>query len=145
MDPYTLARLAGLVGGLCWVARLVVGGGGAVGGGLYYLGALLVAVALAAAGAGLVSTSATWLRAIVGVAFPLLVWSVLEVLHQNGNATTIDGVVGLVVAVVAATQLVRSKPPKPPKPPTSSRSAKPRGGERRAGRSTGRSAGSHAR
>ena len=142
MDPYTLARLAGLVGGLCWVARFVVGGGGAVGGGLYYLGALLVAVALVAAGAGLVSTSATWLRAIVGVAFPLLVWSVLEVLHQNGNATTIDGVVGLVVAVVAATQLVRSKPPKPP---TSSRSAKPRGGERRAGRSTGRSAGSHAR
>jgi len=142
MDPYTLARLAGLVGGLCWVARFVAGGGGAVGGGLYYLGALLVAVALVAAGAGLVSTSATWLRAIVGVAFPLLVWSVLEVLHQNGNATTIDGVVGLVVAVVAATQLARSKPPKPP---TSSRSAKPRGGERRAGRSTGRSTGSHAR
>ena len=142
MDPYTLARLAGLVGGLCWVARFVAGGGGAVGGGLYYLGALLVAVALVAAGAGLVSTSATWLRAIVGVAFPLLVWSVLEVLHQNGNATTIDGVVGLVVAVVSATQLARSKPPKPP---TSSRSAKPRGGERRAGRSTGRSTGSHAR
>src|SRR6478609_75670 len=110
MDPYTLARLAGLVGGLCWVARFVVGGE-------------------VAAGGGLVSTSATWLRAIVGVAFPLLVWSVLEVLHQNGNATTIDAVVGLVVAVVAATQLVRSKPPKPP---TSSRSAKPRGGERRA-------------
>jgi len=142
MDPYTLARLAGLVGGLCWVARFVVGGDGVVGGGLYYLGAVLVAVALVAAGAGLVSTSATWLRAIVGVAFPLLVWSVLEVLHQNGNATTIDGVVGLVVAVVAATQLARSKPPKPP---TSSRSAKPRGGERRAGRSTGRSTGSHAR
>ena len=142
MDPYTLARLAGLVGGLCWVARFVAGGGGAVGGGLYYLGALLVAVALVAAGAGLVSTSATWLRAIVGVAFPLLVWSVLEVLHQNGSATTIDGVVGLVVAVVAATQLARSKPPKPP---TSSRSPKPRGGERRAGRSTGRSTGSHAR
>src|SRR6478672_2487275 len=132
MDPYTLARLAGLVGGLCWVARLVVGGGGAVGGGLYYLGALLVAVALVAAGAGLVSTSATWLRAIVGVAFPLLVWSVLEVLHQNGNATTIDGVVGLVVAVVAATQLARSRS-KTPKPPTSSRSTKSRGGERRAG------------
>ena len=144
MDPYTLARLAGLVGGLCWVARLVVGGGGAVGGGLYWLGAVLVAVALVAAGAGLVSTSATWLRAIVAVAFPLLVWSVLEVLHQNGSATTIDGVVGLVVAGVAATQLVRSRST-PPKPPTSSRSTKSRGGERRAGRSAGRSAGSHAR
>jgi len=144
MDPYTLARLAGLVGGLCWVARMVLGGEGAVGGGLYLLGALLVAVALVAAGAGLVSTSATWLRAIVCVAFPLLVWSVLEVLHQNGSATTIDGVVGLVVAVVAATQLARSRS-KPPKPPTSSRSAKSRGGERRASRSAGRSAGSHAR
>jgi len=144
MDPYTLARLAGLVGGLCWVARMVLGGEGAVGGGLYLLGALLVAVALVAAGAGLVSTSATWLRAIVGVAFPLLVWSVLEVLHQNGSASTIDGVVGLVVAVVAATQLARSRS-KPPKPPTSSRSAKSRGGERRASRSAGRSAGSHAR
>jgi len=144
MDPYTLARLAGLVGGLCWVARMVLGGEGAVGGGLYLLGALLVAVALVAAGAGLVSTSATWLRAIVGVAFPLLVWSVLEVLHQNGSATTIDGVVGLVVAVVAATQLARSRS-KPPKPPTSSQPAKSRGGERRASRSAGRSAGSHAR
>lgn len=144
MDPYTLARLAGLVGGLCWVARFVVGGEGAVGGGLYYLGGLLVAVALVAAGAGLVSTSATWLRAIVGVAFPLLVWSVLEVLHQNGDATTIDGVVGLVVAGVAAAQLVRSRS-NPPKPPTPSRSARSRGGERRASRSTGRSAGSHAR
>jgi len=145
MDPYTLARIAGLVGGLAWVARLVQGGVGTVSSGLYWLGAVLVAVALVAGGVGLVSTSATWLRAIVGVAFPLLVWSVLGVFHQSGNAATIDGVFGLVVAVVAATQLVRSRS-KPPKPPTSSRSARPRGGERRAGdRRGGRSTGTHAR
>ena len=144
MDPYTLARLAGLVGGLCWVARFAEGGVGGVASVLYWLGAVLVAVALVAAGAGLVSTSATWLRAIVGVAFPLLVWSVLGVLHQAGNAPTIDAVAGLVVVGVAGVQLVRRRS-KPPKPPTSSRSARPRGGERRAGDRRARSTGAHAR
>lgn len=114
MDLHTLARLAGLVGGLCWVARFVMDlgghGTGIVADGLYVLGLVLLAGALVAAGAGLVSTSATWLRAIVAVAFPMLVWSVLEVLHEGGDPQAIDGVLGAVVAVVAAVQLTRSRP-----------------------------------
>ena len=114
MDLHTLARLAGLVGGFCWVARFVMdlggNGTGVVADGLYVLGLVLLAGALVAAGAGLVSTSTTWLRAIVAVAFPMLVWSVLEVLHEGGNPRAIDGVFGAVVAVVAAVQLTRSRP-----------------------------------
>ncbi|GAA2137528.1 hypothetical protein GCM10009844_04660 [Nocardioides koreensis] len=114
MDLHTLARLAGLVGGLCWVARFVMdlggSGTGVVADGLYVVGAVLLAGALVAAGAGLVSTSAIWLRAIVAVAFPLLVWSVLEVLHEGGNPRAVDGAFGAVVAVVAAVQLTRSRP-----------------------------------
>lgn len=118
MDLHTLARLAGLVGGLCWAARFVMdlggSGTGMVGDGLYVLGLLLLVVALVAAGAGLVSTSATWLRVIVAVAFPLLVWSVLQVLHEGGNAQVIDGVFGLAVAGISVVQLVRSKPKRQP-------------------------------
>ncbi len=114
MDLHTLARLAGLVGGLCWVVRFVMDlgghGTGIAADGLYAIGVLLLAVALVAAGAGLVSTSATWLRVIVAIAFPLLVGSVLEVLHGGGHSRTIDGIFGLVVAVVAAVQLSRGRP-----------------------------------
>ncbi|NYD40573.1 hypothetical protein [Nocardioides panaciterrulae] len=114
MDPHTLTRLAGLVGGLCWLARLLLDlaghGAGAAAGALYWTGSLLVAVALIGAGAALVSSSASWLRAIVGVAFPLLVWSVLGVLHNAGHPQTIDGVAGLLVAGTAAAGLARSRP-----------------------------------
>ncbi|MFC4787190.1 hypothetical protein ACT8ZV_22125 [Nocardioides sp. MAHUQ-72] len=112
MDLRSLARLAGLVGGLCWLVRLVLdlGGSGGAAGLLHWLGLVLLAVALVGAGAALVSTSATWLRAIVAVAFPLLVWSVLEVLHDGGDPEVIDGLFGLVVAVVAAVAQARSRP-----------------------------------
>ena len=55
MDLHTLARLAGLVGGLCWVARFVMDlgghGTGVVADGLYVLGLVLLAGALVAGGA----------------------------------------------------------------------------------------------
>ena len=111
MDLHTLARAAGLVGGLCWVARLVLHprGGGAASGALHVAGLALVAAAVVGAGADLVSTGATWLRAIVAVAFPLLVWSVLEVLHDGADPVTVDGLLGLVVAAVAGVGLARSR------------------------------------
>jgi hypothetical protein len=119
MDLHTLARASGLVGGLCWLVRFVLDLGGSGSGGAADLfhgaGLVLLAVALVAMGAGLVSRSATWLRAIVGIAFPLLVWSVLEVLHPAGNAAGIDGVLGLVVALVAAAGLVRGRTRREPR------------------------------
>ncbi|MCW2845094.1 MAG: hypothetical protein JWN22_3010 [Nocardioides sp.] len=113
MDLHTLARGSGLVGGLCWLARFVLdrNGSGAAGAvdALHWAGLVLLAVALVAAGAGLVSSSATWLRAIVGVALPLLVWSVLGVVHPAGDAETIDGLFGLGMAVLSVAGLVRGR------------------------------------
>jgi hypothetical protein len=118
MDLTHLARLAGLLGGLCWLVRLLLDLAGHGTGGLadllHWVGLLLVAVALVGMGAALVSTSGTWLRAVVGVAFPLLVWSVLEVLHEAGNPRVIDGVVGLAVAVASGVALTRDRPKKEP-------------------------------
>jgi hypothetical protein len=128
MDPHTLARWSGLVGGLCWLVRFVVDLAGSGTGGLadvlYWFGLVLLAVARAATGAGLVSRSAVWLRTIVAVAFPLLVWSVLEVLHPAGNPRAIDGVFGLVMVGVSAAGLRTARP---------------------AGRPRSRSAGAHSR
>ncbi|MCW2792018.1 MAG: hypothetical protein JWO76_1116 [Nocardioides sp.] len=113
MDLHTLARGSGLVGGLCWLARLVLdlNGSGTPGAldALHWAGLALLALALVASGAGLVSSSATWLRAIVGVAFPLLVWSVLEVIHPAGDPETIDGVFGLVMALLSVAGLMRGR------------------------------------
>lgn len=113
MDLHTLARGAGLVGGLAWLARFGLdlngSGSGAAADALFWVGAVLLAVALVAAGAALVSSSATWLRAIVGIAFPLLVWSVLEVLRAAGDPEAIDGVFGLVMAAVALWGLWRGR------------------------------------
>lgn len=112
MDLNTIARVSGLVGGLCWVARFVVeivgSGTGGVADILYLAGLVLIAVALFAMGAGLVR--AVWLGAIVGVAFPLLVWSVLEVLHPAANPRGVDGVFGLLLAATAVVQIARHRP-----------------------------------
>jgi hypothetical protein len=128
MDLHTLARGSGLVGGLCWLVLLGLDRGGSAAGGvadlLHGAGLVLLALALAAAGAGLVSGGASWLRAIVAVALPLLVWSVLEVLHPAGDPEVIDGAFGLVMVVVSVLGLVRG---------------------RHHGEQRGRSAGAHAR
>lgn len=111
MDLHRLARTAGLVGGLFWLAGLVLelatSSAGAADAILHWTGFVLLAVALVGAGVGLVSSSAPWLRAIVAVAFPLLVWSVLEVLHPTGNPRVVDGIFGSVMSLVALAQLVR--------------------------------------
>lgn len=109
MDLRAIARWAGLVGGLAWLTRYLldlVSAGQSILSVLYWLGLVLLFAAMASMGAGLVS--ATWLRAIVAVAFPLLVWSVLEVLHPAGNAYAIDGVFGLLAAVIAAVAMAKA-------------------------------------
>lgn len=118
MDLTHLARLAGVIGGSCWLLRLLLDlaghGTGAPADLLFWVGLLLVAVGLVSMGTALVSTSATWLRAVVGVAFPLLVWSVVEVLHEAGDPRVVDGLVGLGVAVACGRALTRERAKKEP-------------------------------
>ena len=116
------AALAGLLGGACWVVRAFEDVEG-----LRWAGLALLGLALVATGAAMVK--AAWLRLLVGVAFPVLVWSVLEVLHDSSGAdpVTIDAVAGGAVAVIAVAVLIRS-------------AARPRNGHRER-----RTSGSHAR
>ena len=95
-------RLAGVLGGLLWVVRHVGGVDE-----LRWPGLVLLAVALAGSGAALVSSSAGWLRLIVAVAFPVLVWSVVEVLHDTGDDSLIDALVGAAFALAYIVALAR--------------------------------------
>jgi hypothetical protein len=94
--------VAGLLGGLCWVGALWLDP-------LAVVGAVLLAVAVIGAGAGLVSRSAVWLRVIVAVCFLALVASVLQVLRDSVDpAAVLAGGGGVAVAVAA---LVLSRRP----------------------------------
>jgi uncharacterized membrane protein YjjP (DUF1212 family) len=75
---------------------------------LYWAGLALLFVALFGLGAALVSKGAVWLEVIVGIAFPLLVWSVVEVIHSAGDPVLIDAVVGVLIAAFGLVALGRS-------------------------------------
>ncbi|GAA4740580.1 hypothetical protein GCM10023350_26290 [Nocardioides endophyticus] len=111
------AALAGLVGGLAWIVAFVLdktdhaGLGDSVAG----LGLVPLTVATLAAGAGLVSRSATWLRVIVAVCLALLVWSVLQVLSDGVDERLVQAAAGL--AVVAIAGAVLSRRPRPVQEP----------------------------
>ena len=105
MDLRVIAATAGLLGGLCWVARWVAdlaSGDPAWGPAAYVAGLVLLGLALAGVGAGLVSSSATWLRVIVAVAFPALVWSVYAVVRGEDEWVTLDGLLGVVAVALGA-------------------------------------------
>jgi hypothetical protein len=109
----TAAALTGLVGGLAWITALVLDRTGHPGlvGAVAGVGLVLLAVAAVAAGAGLVSRSATWLRVIVALCFALLVWSVLQVLADGIDERLVQAAAGLVAVAVAAVALARRPPP----------------------------------
>jgi hypothetical protein len=99
MSLRSVATAFALVGGLCWVIRVFSDRDV-----LAWAGFVLLGVALAAAGAALVSSSAAPLRVFVAVAFPLLVWSVLEIAKDAGSDRSVEGAfgaAGVVVALVA--------------------------------------------
>jgi hypothetical protein len=111
MSLRALAMVSGVVGGVSWLVGLVLDRAGVGGEGLldalHWGGLALLAVALFGFGAGLVSSSAPWLQVIVGIALALLVWSVVEVLHDTGDPAVVDGVAGGIVAVVSFAALGR--------------------------------------
>jgi hypothetical protein len=83
---------------------------------LQWAGLLLLFVGMFGLGSALVNRSAVWLQAIVGVAFPLLVWSVVEVLHASGDPVVINAVAGVLVGIACALALgPNSGDEKPPR------------------------------
>ena len=108
MSTTTLARVAGVLGGLCWVGQAAINdydAASAAANALYWGGAALILVALVGLGAALVS-GAAWLRLVVGLCLPLLVWSILEVLHAEASDDFVDGGFGLALALVCAAALL---------------------------------------
>jgi hypothetical protein len=104
MNVRPLARVCGVLGGVCWVVRWVLGDG-TMGDALQWAGLLLLFVGMFGLGTALVNKGAVWLQVIVGVAFPLLVWSVVEVLHASGDPVVINAVVGVMIAAACGLTL----------------------------------------
>ena len=105
------ASVAAVLGGVVWLARWLMDASLADGASLalHWLGVALFALALAGAGAALVSRSAAPLRALVAIAFPLLVWSVAE-FFRPGDDAPFDGLLGLVGLLAGAAGLLRARP-----------------------------------
>jgi hypothetical protein len=98
------ARICGVLGGLCWVARWLLGDG-TMGDVLQWTGLVLLFVGLFGLGTSLVNKGAVWLQVIVGVALPLLVWSVVEVLHASGDPVVINAIAGILIAAACGLTL----------------------------------------
>jgi hypothetical protein len=96
MGLRSVATAFGLVGGLCWLLyafsdQEVLG----------WAGFAMLGIAATAAGATLVS-GVPALRVFVAVAFPVLLWSVVEVAHDAGTDRSVDGLFGAAAVVAAA-------------------------------------------
>lgn len=113
------AVIAGLLGGLAWIAAYLLdrGAWSELVDPLTWAGLVLLGLATLGAGAGLVSRSAPWLRGLVAICFTLLAGSLLAVLHDAGDDRTLDALVGLVAMVVSIGVLAR----RPARPAASAR------------------------
>ena len=112
MTPRSLAPRAAALGGALWTVRWLIGGpevDRSAGDVLHWLGLVLLALTPAVVGAGLVSRSAAALRALVAIAFPVLVWSVVEVVRPSGDAHVFDGILGVIALVAALVVLARRR------------------------------------
>ena len=101
VTPTILARLAGVLGGLCWLGRALLDDGDgptSVIDALHWGGAALLVIALLGIGAGLVSGLVA-LRVVVAICLALLGWAVLEFLHQQYDDRGVDGVLGVLMAL----------------------------------------------
>ncbi|MDF1604946.1 hypothetical protein [Nocardioides sp. YIM 152315] len=104
-----LAPLAGLVGGLAWIGALALEqvDRTALADAAELVGLPLLLGAAVATGASLVTRSTTWLRAIVGVCFALLVWSVVQLVADGADERLVHALVGAGAVVVATAALSR--------------------------------------
>lgn len=93
MDPRRIASTAAVLGGLAWLARVVLvwmsvdqTGDAGVPGALFWAGLAALALGLAAGGYTLVETAPLWLRGVVTIAVPLLVFMIWVLLGQAIDA-----------------------------------------------------------
>jgi hypothetical protein len=92
----SLARVAGILGGLCWMGRAFLDNGDgptSVIDGLHYGGLALLVIALLGIGAGLVSGLMA-LRVVVAVCLVALGAAVLSFLHEQYDDRSVDGILG---------------------------------------------------
>jgi len=131
VTPTTLARVAGVLGGLCWFGRAILDDGTgptSLIDALYWGGLALLALALLGIGAGLV-TGLPALRILVAVCLVLLGWAVLEFLRDQYADRWVDGVLGLLVALYCLAGLLRrrgrgsDRPPREPRRSSGSHAA----------------------
>jgi hypothetical protein len=100
------AQVAGLLGGIAWVAASFLPDGGAAANVLFLVGSVLLTLAMFGLGLMLVRSDFLALRVFVGIALPTLVWGVFGVVHQSASDPgRIDAVFGAVCGLVAGLRL----------------------------------------
>ena len=133
----SLAQVAGVLGGLLWVLRLVVdravGVGPTTSAALLAAGAVLLAVAVLELGLRLVDRAPGWLRVVVAVGVVALTVSVVIVVRGSGESVVVDGALGVLGAVVCGLALRRRGGARAAAPAPAAAGGG-RGGHRRAGR-----------
>lgn len=104
-----LAALAGLIGGLAWIAAWALDrfAGSGVADVLGWLGLVLVLLAAAVGGLALVPTAPAWLRAVAALGAAVLVWAVVATAQESVGSRVVDLLAGVVAVVVAGTALGR--------------------------------------
>ena len=92
----TLARVAGVLGGLCWMGRAILDDGNGPASAidaLHYGGLALLVLALLGIGGGLVSGLMA-LRVLVAICVVALAAAVVSFLHQQYSDRAVDGILG---------------------------------------------------
>lgn len=114
----TLRRLGGALGlaaGASWIATAVLGKGSDLWTTLGGAALVLVLVAFACWGAALVKGQARWLAVVVALAFPLLAWTMHQVVVDvAGDTTLVRGALGAVFVVLGAAFVLRGSSPRGP-------------------------------
>jgi hypothetical protein len=108
-----LVRIAGLVGGLCWVGRAVLDTGAFSAGvidALHYGGLALMVIALLGMGAELVSGLVA-LRVVVAICLVALAWAIVSFLHQQYSDRVVDGILGGLFAAYCLAGIVARRRP----------------------------------
>jgi hypothetical protein len=101
VTAHVLVRVAGILGGLCWVVRTFLesaGGPTAAIDALRYGGLALLVMALLGIGAELVSGLVA-LRVVVALCLVALAWAVTSFLHHQYTDRYVDAVLGALMVV----------------------------------------------
>jgi hypothetical protein len=108
VSPTSLSRIAGILGGLCWIGRAVLDDGDgptSLIDGLHYGGLALLVIALLGIGAGLVSGLVA-LRVVVAICLVALAAAVVSFLHHQYADRSVDGILGGLMVVYCAVGLL---------------------------------------